>query len=320
MKAAVYHQYGDMTKLNIEDMEKPTPNDHQVLVRVKASSINISDWFFLQGKPFPLRLMSGLFKPKNGILGADISGIVETVGKNVTEFHSGDEVVCDLSDTVRGGYAQYVCVSKDLLVKKPSHLTFEMAAAIPLAGTTALYGLNLGSLKENQRILIIGATSGVGSLAASMAKAMGAHVTVVGRTDKVDALQALQADEVINSDTTDVTTLDSQYDLILDCAAYRPIKDYFNILKGAYVLVGGSMKNILAIHLKGKTWSKKTGKKFINYLAKSSKEDIQAVMNFFEEKQIEPLIDSVYTLDNVVEAYKHYRNRKATGKIVISIP
>src|SRR5581483_1813254 len=243
MKAIVYHEYGSPDVLKLEEVEKPTPRDDEVLIKVYAASVNAADWHLLRGNPFLLRLFSGLLQPKQKILGADVAGRVEAVGRNVKQFQPGDEVFGDLSECGRGGFAEYVCARENALVLKPVNLTFEEAAAAPLAGVTALQGLReKGQIKPGQQVLIQGASGGVGTFAVQIAKAFGSEVTAVCSTRNVDMVRSIGANHVIDYTQEDFTTNGWQYDLILAANGYHPIAAHERALRpeGSYVMTGCS--------------------------------------------------------------------------------
>ncbi|KAB2331567.1 NAD(P)-dependent alcohol dehydrogenase [Cytobacillus depressus] len=246
MKAMVYDKYGTTDVLTLKEVEIPTPQENEVLVKVHAVSVNSWDWDLLRGKPFLARL-GGLLKPKYMILGADIAGRVEAIGRNVKHLLPGNEVFGDISWCGWGGFAEFVCVHEDALSLKPSSMTFEQATAIPQAAVLALQGLrNKGQLQEGQTVLINGAGGGVGTFALQIAKLHGAKVTCVDSTVKLDMLKAMGADNVIDYTQEDFTKKKQFYDLILDVVGTRSISDYKRILKpkGKYVMVGGSLSLI----------------------------------------------------------------------------
>ena len=244
MKAIVCHSYGGPDVLELKELVKPTPEDNEVLIKVHAASINSWDWDLLQGKPFIVRLVSGeLFKPKKKILGCDVAGRIEAVGKKVENFKPGDEVFGDLCAGGWGGFAEYVCAQQNALSHKPASMTFEEAASLPQAAVMALQSLrDKGQIQLGHKVLINGAGGGVGTFAVQMAKSFGAHVTGVDSTKKLAMVRSLGADDVIDYTREDFTKNGQLYDLIIDVAAYRSIFDYKRVLspKGIYVLIGGS--------------------------------------------------------------------------------
>ena len=246
MKAIVCPKYGAPDVLQIQEVTKPAPNDDEVLIRIHAASINSRDWRFMRANPFFIRLVPGGFlAPKNKILGADLAGRVEAIGSNVKQFMPGDEVFGYLpSATGRGTFAEYVCANEKAITLKPANLTFEQAAAVPEAAMTALQGLrNKGNLQPGQKVLINGASGGVGTFAVQIAKALGAEVTAVCSTRNLEMVRSLGADHVIDNKKEDFTQNGQQYDLILAVNGYHPISEYLHALKpeGIYVVAGGSM-------------------------------------------------------------------------------
>src|SRR5436305_3646774 len=240
MKAIVYHTYGSPDVLKLEEVEKPTPKDNEVLVKVHAASVNAGDWaHLLRGKPFLMRLMGfGLLKPKHQILGTDIAGRVEAVGRNVKQFQPGDEVF----GSIRGGFAEYVCAREDSLVLKPANISFEQAASVPIAAVTALQGLrDKGRIQPGQKVLINGAAGGVGTFAVQIAKSFGAEVTGVCSTRNVDRVRSIGADQVIDYTQEDFTKTGQRYDIILDAVGNHSLLACRRALnpKGIYVAVGG---------------------------------------------------------------------------------
>ncbi|GAH52575.1 unnamed protein product, partial [marine sediment metagenome] len=222
MKAIVYTKYGPPEILELKEVEKPTPKDNEVLIRVHAASVNYSDWAFVRGKPFFIRMYQGLLKPKNTILGADVAGRVEAVGRNVRQFQPGDEVFGDLSECGFGTFAEYVCVPENALGLKPANISFEEAAAVPQAAVVALQGIHdKGKIQSGQKVLINGASGGIGTFAVQIAKSFGAEVTGVCSTRNLDMVRSIGADQVIDYTQEDFTQNEQRYDLILAAAGYR---------------------------------------------------------------------------------------------------
>ena len=226
MQAIVYHNYGSPDVLKLEEVQKPVPQDDEVLVKVVAASAAAGDWHLLRAKPFLVRFMYGLLKPKYKILGADVAGRVEAVGRNVTQFQPGDEVFGDLSNCGFGAFAEYVAAPETALALKPTNLTFEEAAAVPVSAVTALLGLRHGQIQPGQKVLINGASGGVGTFAVQIAKAFGAEVTAVCSTGKVELVRSLGADHVIDYTQADFTQNGERYDLILAANGYQPLAAY----------------------------------------------------------------------------------------------
>src|SRR3990172_5073039 len=239
MKAIVYTKYGPPDILRLKDIEKPTPKEDDVLVKVHAASANPLDWHRMRGAPFLVRLMDGLFKPKNPKLGADVAGRVEAVGRNIEQFKPGDEVF-GISRGGAGAFAEYVCARENALALKPANISFEEAAAVPVAAFTALQGLrDKGQIQSGQKVLINGASGGVGTFAVQIAKSFEAEVTGVCSTRNLDMVRSIGADHVIDYTRDDFTKNGQRYDLILDAAAYRSVSDYRRALspQGIYVLI-----------------------------------------------------------------------------------
>jgi len=254
MKAIVNHKYGSPDVLELKDVEKPTPGDDEVLIKVHAASVNAFDWHMLRADPFFIRLMSGLLKPKRNILGADVAGQVEAVGGNVKQFKPGDDVYGVTAGCRSGSFAEYVCAGENVIALKPSNITFEQAAAVPLAAVTALQGLrNKGHIQPGQKVLINGASGGVGTFAVQIAKSFGAEVTAVCSTRNLDRVHSLGADQIIDYTQEDFTKKGQHYDLILAANGNRSIFDYKRALspKGIYVLAGGSMAQFYQFVLLG---------------------------------------------------------------------
>lgn len=254
MRAVTYNAYGDVSQLDISEVERPIPNDNEVLIKVHAASINSWDLDMLTGEPKIFRLW-GLFRPKYRILGADIAGQVVLVGKNITKFLPGDYVFGDLSDSKWGGFAEYVCGSEDSLTLKPEFLSFEEAAALPQAGAMAWQGLTEKlEIKMGQKILINGAAGGVGSYAIQIAKTLGAEVTAIDKKEKFEFMKTLGADILYDHRETDYTELEEEYDVILDVVGRHSVKKVIRVLKskGHYILVGASPKILMQVMLQSK--------------------------------------------------------------------
>ena len=320
MKAIVYEKYGSPDVLHLTEVEKPIPTDDQLLIRVRAVSINGSDWEGLIGKPLYVRA-GGLLKPANKILGADIAGQVEFAGKNNTEFQPGDEVFGEIP-LYHGGFAEYVCTPGKTLTLKPVSLTFEQAAAIPQAGVIALRGIREnGSVQPGQKVLINGAGGSAGSFAIQLAKLYGAEVTGVDNAGKLDFMRSLGADHVIDYTREDFTKNGKQYDLILDLIAHRSVFAYQRALRpnGTYFLVGGSVAVIFQILLLG-SWIKRTTAKNIRILAVlQNRKDLIAIKELCEAGKIVPMIDRRYSLSEVPEALRYVGEGRAKGKVVIVV-
>jgi NADPH:quinone reductase-like Zn-dependent oxidoreductase len=331
MRAIVQTEYGSTDMLRLEEVNQPIVSDNGVLVRVHAASVNAGDWHLMRGTPFFIRLMfGGLLKPKIKILGFDIAGRVEAIGKDVTQFQPGDEVFGDLSECGFGAFAEYVCATAAALVLKPANTSFEEAATVPGAALTALQGLqNFGQIQAGQKVLINGASGGVGSFAVQIAKALGAEVTAVCSTKKMDRVRSLGgavgaslgADHVIDYTQTDFTQTGQQYDLILDAAAYRSVFDYLPVLTpdGTYVLVGGSTAQFFQVMLLA-PWISRISRRKVKCLAtKPNQADLTTLKDLLEAGKIVPFIDRRYNLSEVPAAIRYLEQRQVMGKVAISV-
>jgi NADPH:quinone reductase-like Zn-dependent oxidoreductase len=321
MKAIVYHKYGSPEVLTFEEVDKPIPKENEVLLKVKASSINAGDWHLMRGEPFLIRMFSGFRKPKFKILGTDVSGEIESVGKNVQEFKAGDEVFGDISSCGFGAFAEYVSVPEDLLLLKPSDKTFQEVAALPSAGVTALQGLrDKGKIKQGQKVLIHGASGGVGSFAVQIAKSFGAEVTGVCSGKKMEMVKSIGADFVIDYAKDDFVKNGQQYDLILGVAGNRSIFDYKRALSsnGIYIQVGGSMKQMFQAMFLG-PWISMFGKrKMSNMLVKPNLDDLLFLKELLASNEVIPAIDREFPLNDVADAIRYFETGNVQGKIVLS--
>ena len=322
MKAIVYHKYGSPDVLELEEVKKPTPRDHEALVDVHAASVNAWDWDLLRGKPFVNRLGGGLLKPnKIKILGCDIAGRVEEVGRNVKLLQPGDEVFGDISGCGWGGFAEYVCASENALALKPSGMTFEGAAAVPQAAVLALQGLRYkGQIQPGQRVLINGAGGGAGTFAVQIAKSFGAEVTGVDSTSKLDMIRSIGANQVIDYTQEDFTKYGRRYDRIVDMAAHHSTFDYRGALspEGIYGVIGGATPRILQTVFLGSWFSLTSSKKMGLVLHKPNK-DLAFINELFEAGKIVPVIDRRYRLSEVPEALRYFGEGCAKGKVVITV-
>lgn len=322
MKAITYTQYGSPDVLQFKEVPQPSPKEDEILIKVQAVSLNAADWHLMRADPFPVRFASGLFKPKNQILGADVAGKVEAVGKNVTQFKVGDAVFGDLSGCGFGGFAEYVCAPETVLALKPANLSFEEAAALPMASITALQGLrDIGRIKAGQKVLIYGASGGVGTFAVQIAKSFGAEVTAVCSTSKVDMARALGADHVIDYTREDFAQNGQRYDLILAANGNRPLADFEKALTstGTYVLSGGALLQIFQAMLLGPLRSKAGGKSIKTFVAKPSQADLNTIKGLVEAGQVKPVIDKRYPLMETPGAMRYLEEGHAHGKIVVTI-
>lgn len=323
MKAIARSEYGSAAVLKLEAVDKPVVSDQDVLVKVYATSVNAGDWHLMRGTPVIIHLIyGGLRQPKVKILGFDVAGRVEAVGQAVTQFKPGDAVFGDLSECGFGAFAEYACATESSLVLKPDMISFEEAAAVPGAGLAALQGLrDCGHLQPGQKVLINGASGGVGSFAVQIAKAFGAEVTAVCSTQKIDKVKLLGADQVIDYTQVDVTQSGINYDLILDAAAYRSVFDYFSILKpsGIYVLVGGSTARFFQILLFGSLISKFSRRRATALASKPNQSDLQLLRDWLASGAIAPLIDHIYSLEELPAAIGKLEQRQVTGKAVVRV-
>jgi NADPH:quinone reductase-like Zn-dependent oxidoreductase len=320
MKAIVYTEYGSPDVLSLKEVAKPIPTDDQVLIKIHATSVNAADDHLLRADPFMVRIMSGLLKPKFTILGADVAGVVEAVGKNVTLFKVGDEVFGDLSASGWGGFAEYVCAKENVLVSKPANITFEQAAASGMSAVTALQGLrDKGQIKAGQKVLINGASGGVGTFAVQIAKVLGAEVTAVCSTSKVEMVKELGADSVIDYSKEDFAKNSKTYDLTVAVSGNRSISDYKSTLNpnGRYVVIGGSGKQLSEAMLLGPWVFMSGNQKASTLLAKPNKTDLAYIAELLQTNKITPVIDKTYALKDVADAMRYLEEGHAKGKIVI---
>jgi NADPH:quinone reductase-like Zn-dependent oxidoreductase len=317
MKAIRYRKYGPPNVLALEEVDKPVPVDDQVLVKIKAASINSWDWDMIRGEPFIVRLW-GMFKPKYQIPGADIAGVVESVGKSVTKFKVGDRVFGDLADCGWGGFAEYKCAPEIALALIPDGVTFEQAATIPQAGMMALQSVrDKGLLQPGQAVLFNGAAGGVGTFAIQLAKSIGATVTAVDSGDKFDLLKSLGADYMIDFRKEDFTKNGQQYDLIVDVVSNRSLSAYKNSLRpqGKFLMIGGTMKAIFQAMVLSRLVS--TKEKALGMMAYEINKDLEYMATLVKNGNLIPIIDKVYPLDKTVAAFQYYAEGKVKGKIVI---
>jgi NADPH:quinone reductase-like Zn-dependent oxidoreductase len=323
MKAIVRTRYGPPDVLELKEVDKPTPEANQALVKIHAAAVNPLDWHILRGKPFLVRLMGfGLLKPnpKYQILGADIAGRVEAVGKDVTQFKVGDDVF----GSGMGGFAEYACFREDKLVLKQAAMTFEQAAAVPVAALTALQGLrDHGRIQSGQHVLINGASGGVGTFAVQIAKALGAQVTGVCSGRNIEMVRSIGADLVIDYTKKDYWRSGKKYDLILDNNAGRSLLKPLSALNstGTYVFVGGSafiLPMLQQLILKP-FYSRKNGKRNLGMMANMNQADLTFIKELFEAGKVVPVIDRRYSLSEVPEALRYLEAGHARGKVIISM-
>ncbi len=323
MKAIVYEKYGPPDVLQLKDVEKPTPKDDEVLVKVQAASLNAGDWHALRGTPFLQRLESGFPKPKNLILGADVSGRIEAIGKSVAKFQPGDEIYGDLYWCGFGAFAEYVCIPEKSLALKPTNISFEEAAAVPQAAFTALHALrDQGQVQLGQKVLINGASGGVGTFAVQIAKAFGAEVTGVCSSQNLELVCSIGADHVIDYTQEDFTKNGQQYDLIVDIVANHSLSDLKRSLNpnGICVVVGFStLVHMLKVTILG-PWMSRIGSKKIGMLMpKEDETDLTFMKELLETGKIIPVIDKYYTFSELPEAIRYLEEGHARGKVVITV-
>jgi NADPH:quinone reductase-like Zn-dependent oxidoreductase len=322
MKAIVYRRYGPPDVLRCEEIEKPTPGDDEVLIKVRAASVNPRDWHCMRGTPYIARMQLGLRKPKAPWLGVDVAGQVEAVGGNVTRLKPGDEVfgVC------HGAFAEYACASESALVLKPDNVTFEQAASVPVAAFTALQALrDKGRIQPGQTVLINGAAGGVGTFAVQIAKSFGADVTGVCSTRNVERVRATGADWIIDYTREDFTQSGQRYDLILDCVGNHSLSSCRRALnpKGIYVIVGapddGRWISPLDRAIKALVLSRFVSQSLVLFIAKRSQEDLAILRDLMAAGKITPVIDRSYQLGEVPEAIRYLEEGHARGKLDITV-
>jgi NADPH:quinone reductase-like Zn-dependent oxidoreductase len=320
MKAIVRETYGPPDVLHLEEVPVPAVRDGDVLVRVHAASANAGDWHLLRGTPLPFRLVAGLRTPKFKIIGIDIAGRVEAVGRNVTQFRPGDEVFGELSRCGFGAYAEFAAAPEKALTLKPTNLSYEEAATIPTAGCTALQGLQKGRIQRAQRVLINGASGGVGTFAVQIAKAFGSEVTAVCSTRNVDVVRSIGADHVLDYKKDDFAALRQRYDLILAANGDRPIWDYRRALSanGSYVMSGGSNRQLMDVLLFGPLLSM-GHQKFGNLLVKPNQADLLVLKALCETGNVRPVIDRRVPLSEVPAAVRYIEDGHARGKVVVTV-
>jgi NADPH:quinone reductase-like Zn-dependent oxidoreductase len=323
MKAIVCPKYGSPDVLQYQELAKPAQKDDEVLIKVYAASINQYDWHLLTADFVVVRLMGGgLLKPKNARPGEDVAGVVEAVGKNVRQFKPRDEVFGDLCECGCGGFAEYVCARENALVLKPANMTFEQAAAVPMAAVTALHGLrDIGQIQPGQKVLINGASGGVGTFAVQIAKSFGAEVTAVCSSANLEQAYKLGADIVIDYTGEDFTQSGQLYDLIFAANGYHSLSDYKRALspKGIYVMAGGSLAQIMQAMLLGRWRSQAGGKKIAVVSSRPNQKDLGYIKELLETGKVVPVIDRRYPLSDVAEALRYLGEGHARGKIVVTV-
>jgi NADPH:quinone reductase-like Zn-dependent oxidoreductase len=317
MKAIVRTRYGPPDVLQFMEVEKPTPRDNEVLLKIHAASVNPLDFFTMRGAPL-IRLIPGVRTPKDKRIGVDVAGQVDAVGRNVTQFKPGDEVfgVC------RGALAEYACATEDRLARKPANTSFADAAAVPVAAITALQGLrDEGRIQQGQRVLVDGASGGVGTFAVQIANSFGAEVTAVCSTRNVDTARSIGADHVIDYTREDFTKSGQRYELILGANAHHSIFDYRRALSpdGIFVVVGGALARIFQAMLLAPFLSRIGGKKTRFYIANMNQKDLVFLKELLETGDVVPVIDRRYPLSDVAEALRYLEAGHAQGKVVITV-
>jgi NADPH:quinone reductase-like Zn-dependent oxidoreductase len=322
MQAMTYQMYGAPDVLQLTTVARPVPGAGEVLVQIHAASLNQADLYLLRGEPLPLRLSSGLRRPKRPTLGADIAGRVITVGSGVTQFQPGDAVYGDLAACGLGGFAEYVCARAEALAPKPASLSFAQAAAVPMAAVTALQGLRAaGPVAEGERVLIHGASGGVGTFAVQLAKVMGAHVTAVCSARNVEQARTLGAEHVIDYNQEDFTRDGQRYDLILVVNGQRSLAEYRRALspRGRLVVVGGDVGTIMRATLFGPVVSLAHSITVRSLVGRPNRDDLPFVGQLLDSGVVVPVIDRCYPLGELPEAMRYLATGHARGKIVITM-
>jgi NADPH:quinone reductase-like Zn-dependent oxidoreductase len=321
MKAIVYRKYGQPDVLKLEEVEKPVPRDNEVLVRVHAASVNDFDWGLLRGSPLINRMIGGIRKPRHHILGCDIAGRIEAVGKDIKQLKPGDEVLGDLSGCGFGGFAEYVCAPEKALITKPKALTFEQAAAVPHAASLVLQSLrDRRMIASGDNVLFNGAGGGAGTLAVQIVKDLGAEITVVDSADKLEVLTTLGADHVIDYREQDFTRNGQRYDLIIDVQTRRGVFAYRRALNsgGLVVMVGGSLRRVF-LNMLVSPFFLKFGNKRIVVLAHSPNKHMVHMNKLLDSGKVTPVIDKTFPLSEVPEALRYFGSSGHKGKIIIAI-
>jgi len=322
MKAIVCPAYGSPDVLLARDLPAPLPADDEIVVDVSACSVNSADVHLMRGDSLPLRLVFGLSRPRFSVLGADVAGTVRAKGAAVTHLSVGDAVVGDLSSHRMGGFAEQVAAPAKFFVRKPDALSFVDAAAVPMAGVTAQRAVrDVARVTPGQRVLVVGAAGGVGSFAIQLARAIGAEVSAMCHESKHAVPRALGVIDVWSGDALDEGALDGRFDVVIDAAAYRwPFAWRRALAKGGtYVLVGGAFPALVACGLLGPLVGPLIGKRFVGMVALASAEDLESVLALIGEGRVRPLVDRTFSLDETSEAVRHVEDRKARGKVVVTV-
>jgi NADPH:quinone reductase-like Zn-dependent oxidoreductase len=321
MKAIRFRRYGSPDVLEYTDVETPAPGDDEVLIRVRAASVNPIDWHYVRGTPFLVRLMAGLRQPKDPRLGTDLAGVVEATGRNVTQFRPGDEVY----GAAKGAYAEYACAREDKVAPKPANVSFEQAAAVPVAGLTGLQALrDKGRVQAGQSVLINGAAGGVGTFAVQIAKTFGAEVTAVCSTKNVELVRSLGAAHVIDYTREDFTASGRRFDVIVDCIGNHSLTACRRVMprRGSYVVVGGPDTGWMAplpFILKVMLLSPFVSQRMAPVVASLSRADLMALKELIESGKVTPAIDRSYPLHETAEAIRYVETKHARGKVVITV-
>lgn len=321
MQAIVFTRYGTPDEVSLQEVPRPSPGPDEVLIKVRAAALNDWDPGLIAGKPYIIRMFTGLFRPKITIPGVDVAGEVEAIGNQVQQFKIGDAVFGDLSDVGFGAFAEYVCVPEKALTRKPAAMSYADAAALPHAALLAWQGLiEKGGIQSGQRILINGAGGGVGTLAIQMVKQYDVHVTGVDSAEKLPMLSELGYDAVIDYRSQDFTEEVDRYDLVFDVKTNRPIKNYVRCLKpgGRYITVGGSMDKILAITLRGPLIARSRGK-HVQVLSLQPNRGLDQMVQLYTAGKLKPVLDGVYPLENVPELIHYFVQGKHRGKVIIGL-
>ncbi|MEL6352196.1 MAG: NAD(P)-dependent alcohol dehydrogenase [Cyanobacteria bacterium J06627_28] len=327
MKAIVQSEYGSADVLSLQELDKPAIADNEVLVRVHGASVHAGDWHLMRGNPFLIRLMTGgVLKPKVTTIGTDVSGRVEAVGKDVQQFRLGDEVFGDLSECGFGAFSEYISVPENALVHKPANLSFEESATVPVSGLAALQALrDCGEVQSGQRVLINGASGGVGSFAIQLAKGFGAEVTAVCSKSKIEMVKSLGADYVVDYTQSDPTKPTQPYDVIIDAAAFRPFSDFLDALVpgGTYVMVGGATSEFFRSMLLGafaERFKAKASRRWVKCLVSTPNQtDLTVLKDWIEAGRLKPFVDRTYPLAEVPTAIRYVEERQVRGKVAISV-
>ncbi len=322
MKAIVYYEYGPPDVLRCEEIDKPIPADKEVSLKVHAASLNPYDWHFMRGEPYAVRLMAGLGKPKNKRLGSDVAGVVEAVGRNVTQFKPGDAVY----GLCQGAFGEFVCTTESKLVKKPDAISFEHAASLPIAALTALQSLrDKGKIQPKQSVLVNGASGGVGTFGVQIAKSFGATVTGVTSTRNLELVRSIGADYVIDYTKQDFTKSDQRFDLILDCVGNHTFSECRRALnRGGKVLAAGGktdnwMVTPIARMVSAMFQSIFVSQKQVSILAKMNQSDLLALNELLSSKKVVPVIDRLCKLEEIPAAIRYLEEGHARGKIVMTL-